>query len=103
MKFDQGNWRLLPGTEALYPTAITDVSIEDHALTITGYNRHVQARWSYLDGATISARFTSPMPGVIRVQITHFKGRRERQPNFDLDYALTNANVSIGRDDKQAW
>jgi alpha-D-xyloside xylohydrolase len=103
MKFDQGNWRLLPGTEALYPRAITDVSIEDNALTISGYDRPVQARWSYLDGATITARFTSPLPNVIRVQITHFKGRRERLPAFDLDYSLTNTSAAFGRDEHQAW
>src|SRR5690242_20639195 len=103
MKFDQGNWRLLPGTEALYPRAVADVSIENNALTIVGYDRPIQARWSYLDGATISARFTSPMPNVIRVQISHFKGRRERLPNFDLDYSLHNTNVSTGRDEEQAW
>ncbi|MFN8375111.1 MAG: alpha-xylosidase [Anaerolineae bacterium] len=103
MKFDQGHWRLQPGTQALYPVAITDVSIEDNALTIMGYNQRIQGRWSYLDGASISARFTSPMPNVIRVQISHFKGRRARLPMFDLDYALSNPNVSTGRNEREAW
>jgi alpha-D-xyloside xylohydrolase len=103
MKFDQGNWRLLPGTEALYPRAVADVSVENNALTINGYDRPIQARWSYLDGASISARFTSPMPNVIRVQIAHFKGRRERLPAFELDYSLNNPSVSTGRDEKAAW
>lgn len=103
MKFDQGHWRLLPGTEALYPVTITDVTLEANALTVTGYNKPVQARWSYLDGAVITARFTSPLPNVIRVQITHHKGRRERLPRFDLDYSLSNPGASTGRDDSRAW
>ena len=43
------------------------------------------------------------MPDVIRVQLTHFKGRRPRQPAFDLDYARTNPDVSTGQDETHAW
>ncbi len=103
MKFDQGRWRLLPGTEAFYPQTIVDVQIEANALVVTGYVRPIQGRWDYLDGKSLTARFTSPLPGVIRVQLTHFKGRRERLPAFDLDYQLNNAQVSVGKDDQHAW
>ena len=37
MKFDQGHWRLLPGTQASYPMTIVDVQKDDHSLTITGF------------------------------------------------------------------
>ncbi len=103
MKFDQGQWRLLPGTDAIYPVTVTDVAVEADALTITGYNKPVVARWSYLDGAIITVRFTSPMPDVIRVQITHFKGRQAKLPIFDLDYSLANPDVSTGQDEAHAW
>lgn len=103
MKFDQGLWRLLPGINAVYPIGVADVCLEPDALVVTGYDRPIESRWSYLNGAVITARFTSPLPNVIRVQITHFKGRRERQPVFDLDYALNNADASIGRDEDHAW
>ena len=43
------------------------------------------------------------MPNVIRVQLTHFKGRREHLPAFDLDYSLTNTQVEIGQNDSHAW
>ncbi len=103
MKFDQGAWRLRPGMEVLYPVTVVDIQIEPDALIVTGYDRPIQGRWSYLDGRSITARFTSPMSGVIRVQITHFKGRRKRVPDFDLDYSLTNADVAIGQDADHAW
>ncbi len=103
MKFDQGAWRLLPGMEVLYPVIVVDIQIEPDALVVTGYDRPIQGRWSYLDGRSITARFTSPLPGVIRIQLTHFKGRRKRLPDFDLDYSLTNADVSIGQDADHAW
>ncbi len=103
MKFEEGTWRLLPGTTAIYATTVVDVQIEPDALVVVGYDRPVHARWSYLDGVIITARFSSPMPGVIRVQLTHFKGRRPRLPAFDLDYSRRAPNVEIGRDDQQAW
>lgn len=103
MKFNQGHWRILPGTEAVFPVSVVDVQVEPEALVVTGYDHVVHARWNYLDGKIITARFSSPMPNVIRVQLTHFKGRREIQPAFDLDYARTNRAVSTGQDGQQAW
>ena len=103
MKFDLGFWNLQPGTEAIYPLTITGVTIEDNALTVTGFSHVVRERWSYINGSIITARFTSPLPDVIRVQLTHFKGRQEVLPKFDLDYSLGNSAVAIGRDEQQAW
>jgi alpha-D-xyloside xylohydrolase len=103
MKFDQGQWGLQPNTQVIYPNTIVDVQVEADALVVTGYDHYVQSRNSFIHGTTITARFTSPMPNVLRVQLTHFKGRRERQPAFDLDYSLRNAAVSTGQDERHAW
>jgi alpha-D-xyloside xylohydrolase len=103
MKFEHGHWEILPGTEAIYPRSVTDVRQENDALVVTGYDHVVDSRWSLLHGSIITARFSSPMPNVLRVQLTHFKGRREREPVFDLDYTQANPGVEIGRDDQHAW
>lgn len=103
MKFNRGQWELLPGTEAIYPVTITDISSDNQSLTMMGYSHHVNSRGNYIHGTIITARFTSPMPNVFRVQLTHFKGRRERLPAFDLDYAATNTTVSTGCDENHAW
>ena len=103
MKFDLGQWELLPGVTAINPLTITDVTLEDDALVVTGFSHQVHARWNYIHGAIITARFTSPMPDVIRVQLTYHKGRKPPQPSFDLDYNLRNENASIGSDGQRAW
>ncbi|MEP7284590.1 MAG: alpha-xylosidase [Chloroflexota bacterium] len=103
MKFDQGQWRLLPGTTAVYPATIVEVRTERDALIISGYDHTIRTRGDYLEGTIITARFTSPMPDVIRVEFTHFKGRRERLPAFDLDYSLTNSAAITGCDEHNAW
>src|SRR4051812_11017612 len=103
MKFNMGHWQLMPGTEAFYPVSIVDVGIEPDALTVTGYFRDVNHRADLLDGKIVTARFSSPLPDVIRVQFTHFKGRRERLPVFDLDYAATNPSAITGSDENHVW
>jgi len=103
MKFNYGHWRLLPGVQAIYPLTIVDVNKEPDALIITGYDKFIRSRRDCLAGTIVTARFSSPMVDVIHVQLTHFKGRREPLPIFPLDYTLTNRNVSIGSDEKQAW
>ena len=103
MKFDLGQWMLQPNTEALFPRTVTDVRLEDDALILMGYNHHVHGRSSFIHGTLITARFSSPMPDVIRVQLWHHKGKRERQPSFDLDYSLNHAAAEIGSDENSAW
>ena len=103
MKFDEGYWRLLPGTKAIYPVSVEDVRTDPDALIVTTYYRTVEARSDYLNGTIITARFTSPLPNVIRVQMTHFKGQRQKLPVFDLDYSLSNPDVEIGRDETHVW
>ncbi len=103
MKFNHGHWRLLPGTQGIFPVSIVDVCAEPDALVVTGYDHVIHSRGNYLNGTIITARFTSPLTNVIRVQVTHFKGRRERLPRFDLDYQRNNASVSVGQDEHRAW
>jgi alpha-D-xyloside xylohydrolase len=103
MRFEKGHWQLLPGVQAIYPISIVDVQADSDALVITGYDHTIRQRGDFLGGTTISARFTSPLTNVIRVELTHFKGQRQRLPAFDLDYSLRNEKAEIGLDTKRAW
>jgi alpha-D-xyloside xylohydrolase len=103
MKFNFGHWQLLPGTQATYPVTVVDAITQPDALVVTGYSKPIRGRGDLIDGTVITARISSPLPGAIRVQLTHFKGQRPRLPVFDLDYALTNPSVSTSRDGRSAW
>ena len=103
MKFNYGHWQMLPGVQAIYPLSVVDVQIEPEALIVTGYSHAVRSRNDLIDGTSITARFSSPFPNCIRVQLTHFKGRQTRLPVFDLDGTLSNSQVSVGRDEQNAW
>lgn len=103
MKFNFGHWLLLPGVEAVYPISMVDVHLESQALVVTGYSHEVRTRNDLLEGTTITARFTSPAPDAIRVQLTHFKGRGERFPVFDLERGCANPEAATGSDETSAW
>jgi len=102
MKFELGQWFLLPGVEAIYPRSVTNVLIEDNALVMQGYNHDIHSRSSFIHGTLITARFTSPMPNVIRVQVWHHKGMKPRTPAFDLNYDLQNQDACITSKDGTA-
>lgn len=103
MKFEKGHWLLLPGVQAGYMVDIVDVEVELDALIITAYDRQVHERSDLIGGTIITVRFTSPIPNVIHVQLTHFKGQRPAGPVFDLDYSLQNTTLTIGSDNNQVW
>lgn len=103
MKFERGHWAILPGIQAVYMLSVADVNVTESALEVTAYDRPIRHRGDYLNGTSVNVRFTSPMPDVIRVQLTHFKGRKSKKPAFDLDYTLSNPAASAGLDENQAW
>ena len=49
-------------------------------LIVQGYDHDIYGRSSYLHGTMITARFSSPLPDVIRVQLFHHKGRKNPYP-----------------------
>ena len=50
MKFELGQWFLLPDVEAIYPRTVTNVVLEDDALIIQGYDHDIYARSSFIHG-----------------------------------------------------
>lgn len=100
MKFNQGYWKLQDGVTPIYPARMHEMEMADDALVVHLSSSPAGERGDLLHGALISVRFTSPLPGVIRVQATHFKGRQPRKPNFEIDDTLKAAGTSSTHDDK---
>ena len=100
MKFTDGFWGIRAGVTPFYPVHVHEVEVEADALTVYGATRRITQRVDTLDAALLTVRLSSPMPNVIRVQLSHFKGVRPLKPAFELkpQPALT---VEI-RDDAQA-
>lgn len=103
MKFKFGDYALLPGISAIYPLSIIDVEAKDGVLTVTGYDKVITKRSEMLDGTIITARFSSPAPDVLRVELTHFKGKRPKLPSFQLTASAPSPTASVGKEGTLAW
>lgn len=84
MKFSDGYWQIRPGVTAHYPVQAHSVCVEPDALTAYGPTRRILGRGDTLNCPVLTARFSSPMANVIRVQVYHHKGALHPRPSFDL-------------------
>jgi alpha-D-xyloside xylohydrolase len=101
MKFTDGYWSMRPGVVLNYPVQLHEVEIKPEALVAFGATRRLSYRGATLDIPVLTVRFTSPMPNVIRVQITHHKGAAPRQPQFEIK-AQPKPEVIVKDDDQSA-
>ena len=99
MKFTDGQWLHLPGITAHYPAEAHDISTEADGLVIHAPTRPIKHRGDTLQGPLLTVTLNSPLEGVIRVRIEHFKGRTGSVPTIPLQ-TEGNAEVSLGRDEE---
>lgn len=64
---------------------VHEVVKEQHALTVYAPCKPITNRGATLDGPLVTVTYSSPLPGVIRVQAEHFKGSRPKTPDFQLN------------------
>src|SRR5215211_5405453 len=84
IKFTDGYWHMRPGITPYFPIQVHEVEIAPDALTVFGATKRLNTRGDTLNLPLMTVRFSSPMSNVIRVTITHHKGRRHKPPAFDL-------------------
>ncbi|MGI6184838.1 MAG: alpha-xylosidase [Candidatus Fimadaptatus sp.] len=83
MKFTNGYWVVKPEMEMRYATESFAAKLTPERLEVLAPCHHVSGRGATLDGGALTVSFTSPMEGVVRVDIVHNKGAVERGPFFD--------------------
>ena len=96
MKFRLGHWLLKPEMEAIYATEAYRIKKDGNALDILAPSSQVHNRGCTLIAA-LNVRLSSPMPGVIRVDATHFKGQVRHAPEFEIE--TQDVNVLITEDE----
>jgi alpha-D-xyloside xylohydrolase len=98
MKFTDGYWRIRDGVVAHYAAHAYYVEIETGAITVTAPTRRINYRWETLNLPVLTARYSSPMENVIRVQLYHHKGTTVKKPSFQL-FSQPAHDVRIEQDD----
>lgn len=84
MKFNYGQWVLKPGVSTHNCEQVRQVKILEDGARIHLYCVCHQRNERSLDGPALELDITSPLPDILRVQLTHFKGSRAKMPAFPL-------------------
>ena len=95
MKFSDGYWLLRPGVEALRPRDIDVVERDGDDLVVYAPTIPISERGDTLNLALLTARFSSPLPDVIGVRISHHLGGVDRGPHFKLNETEHPVEISI--------
>ncbi|MFB9835363.1 alpha-xylosidase [Actinoallomurus acaciae] len=98
MKFTDGYWMLRDGVQASYPDGVLDVETAPGSFTVHAPTQPIRHRGDLLKGPAIALTYSSPMPDVISVTITHFVGEEPRGPRFTLHEEGPGALVSVDED-----
>lgn len=86
MKFTKGIWCMREGVTPHYALHVYDYEYSAHTLTLYApAGAWVSNRAGTLDNPLLTVRLSSPLPNVIRVQVTHHLGTPVPPPYFDLE------------------
>jgi alpha-D-xyloside xylohydrolase len=79
MKFTDGFWQTRPGVSSLFGQEVYDVETADdgRSLVVTAPTKVIAHRGDTLNRPVLTVGLSSPMEGVIAVEVTHFAGGRD--------------------------
>jgi alpha-D-xyloside xylohydrolase len=84
VKFTDGYWNLRKGVVAHYPVQAGEIEATRDTLTVYTPTKPIVHRGDTINGTVLALEFSSPMPDVIRVRLTHHCGTQPRSPDFNL-------------------
>ena len=104
MKFTDGYWQMRKGYQPNFAAQAYDVESDGQSLTVYAPTKRIAHRGDTLGLPMLTVRYSSPMQGVIRVQVTHLKGGKISQPQFQIfegpvtpQITLSDSAAEIGR------
>jgi alpha-D-xyloside xylohydrolase len=84
MKFTDGYWQMRKGYQPNFAAQAYDVESDGQSLTVYAPTKRIAHRGDTLGLPMLTVRYSSPMQGVIRVQVTHLKGGKIPRPQFQI-------------------
>ena len=84
MKFTNGYWQMRAGYTPHYAAQAYDIENDPNSLTVYAPTRKIQQRGDTLNLPVLTIRYSSPLEGVIRVQVVNHKGRGPQSPQFQI-------------------
>ncbi len=96
MKFSDGYWLTQPGYKIHYASQAYEIDAGDDYVTVLATPTHIWNRGQTLGGPNLEITFTSPMENVIGVSIVHYKGTKDRMPQFELHKSTVKPVIEDG-------
>ncbi|NLX82541.1 MAG: alpha-xylosidase [Clostridiales bacterium] len=95
MRFTDGYWLIRPEFDISYATEVYQVKADDQRLTLLAATRQVRGnKGAVLNMPTLEVELSTPMEGVLCVQVTHFKGALPNKPRFEINRAQLPADIT---------
>jgi alpha-D-xyloside xylohydrolase len=94
MKFTDGYWHVKEGMIVNNPVEIRDIKTSADTLTVYAACKKIQLKGDTLNGTLLTVKYSSPMPDVICVELTHHHGRKSKGPNFPLNYSDVSLEIT---------
>ncbi|MBC6461542.1 alpha-xylosidase [Actinomadura sp. HBU206391] len=98
MKFTDGYWMMRKGVHAAHPVEVLDCTVASGTLVVHAPTKRIRHRGDLLKGPVVTTAYSSPMPDVIGVKITHFAGEVPRRPEFQLHQGSADPRISVDDD-----
>ncbi len=95
MKFTDGYWQMRKGYQPNFAAQAYDVESDGQSLTVYAPTKRIAHRGDTLGLPMLTVRYSSPMQGVIRVQVTHLKGGKIPQPQFQIFEAPVTPQITL--------
>src|SRR4051812_6545536 len=100
MKFTDGQWLLQPGAAAHYAAQAYAVEVQGDKLVVLATTRPIRHRGDTLQGPTLTLTLSSPMAGVIQVNVKHFAESQPPRLGIPMPGAGTPPVSIVETDDK---
>lgn len=95
MKFTDGYWMTRPEFDMSYATEVYQVKELDKGLRVLAATRHLGGNKGLaLNMPALEVDLSSPLEGIICVEVTHFKGAKPIRPQFDLNRAQIPVDIT---------
>lgn len=96
MKFTDGNWLFREGVKAFYAAEAYQVTATEREIKIVAPCQKIRHRGDTLTGPVLTVRLSSPLEDVIRVRVSHFEGKRDVGPNFEVNDSQPSVSIETG-------
>ncbi len=95
MKFTDGYWQMRPGCNPNFAAQAYDIESDGQSLTVYAPTRPIGHRGDTLNLPMLTLHYSSPLEGVIRVQVVHHKGGKPPQPQFPVSQTAVAPRIEI--------